>query len=330
MNKSGLKIIRWNSFFRILAISVALVTIIGSCSMPYLWQAAQGHFEIMNSSQSIKKILKSGALDSASMQRLRLVDDIKSYAIRELHLPDNKSFTNYSDIERPYPGWNVYAAPELSLEPKTWCYPVAGCVVYHGYFKKKDALHYSEKLISKGYDVYIAPFTAYSTRGWFKDPVLSNHLQYDSIRLAGLIIHELAHQKFYYPDDSRVSESFAVTVERAGVLKWLESLGREDQASEAEKSWEKEDDFINRLFDFKKELESIYMSGMDEKIMLQKKDSILDLTSETLHIDRLKLNNAFFIPVSTYNSLVPDFMALLDSCGGDFGEFYSRIEKRFK
>ena len=330
MKRSGLKVRRKKSYLMLSALVALILSISASCSIPYLMQAARGHLQIMHSRQPILRILESDTVDDYKKAKLQMVEDVHQFAINELGLPDNKSFTTYADIGRPYPGWNVYAAPETSLEPKTWCYPVAGCVVYHGYFARDKAVQYASKLKSQGYDVYISPFTAYSTRGWFKDPVLSNHLRYDSVSLAGLVIHELAHQKFYYPDDSRVSESFAVTVERAGVIEWLESIGRYDRASEAEKSWEKEDDFITRLFDFKKELKKIYMSGLDEKTILQKKDSILNLTSESLKIDRIKLNNAFFVPVSTYNSLVPEFMAMLDSCGGDFGEFYGMIEKKYK
>lgn len=265
-------------------------------------------------------------LDTNSQNKLKLVLEIHDFAINELGLPDNKSYTLYSELKEQYPGWNVFVAPKFSIEPKTWCFPIAGCVVYHGYFKKARAEKFAEEMKKEGFDVYMAPFTAYSTLGWYKDPILSTHLRYDSIRLAELIIHELAHQKLYVKGDSQFSESFAVTVERAGVLHWLESLGRDDQIDKAMKGWDNEDKYVKRTLKARNELDDLYQSDQDSIIMLRKKDSIIQAYRRNLNLTNRELNNAYFVPISTYHSLVPKFQGILDSCDGDFPLFFEKME----
>ena len=306
--------------------TLLLFVTLGSCNVSYLTQAMAGHFRIMNSRKSILKILKTNYLDSNSNDKLKMVLDIHEFAIRELGLPDNKSYTVYSELKEQYPGWNVYCAPKFSVEPKTWCYPIAGCVVYHGYFKKEKAVEFSEKMENEDFDVYMAPFIAYSTLGWYNDPILSTHLRYDSINLAGLIIHELAHQQLYVSGDSQFSEGFAVTVERAGVLHWLESLGRADQMAEAIQRWDYEDERVEIILEARNHLNIIYQSNRDSISMSHEKDSTLHELQKVLNIDRRELNNAFFVPVSTYHSRVQEFQSILDSCKGNFREFYDRME----
>lgn len=212
-------------------LATMILLVLGSCQGSYLTQAVAGHLRIMHGRHPIVKVLKQVNLDRQTKEKLQMVLDVRDFAIRELKLPDNKSYTLYSEIKGDYLGWNVYCTHKFSVEPKTWCYPVAGCVVYHGYFKKEKAVEFAEKMKKQGLDVYVSAFSAYSTLGWYYDPILSTNLRDDSVELAGLIIHELAHQKFYKSGDSRYSEGFAVTVERAGVVRWLRSLGRDDQVT---------------------------------------------------------------------------------------------------
>lgn len=310
-------------------LSLILFVTLGSCRISYLTQAMAGHFRIMNSRRPIVKILQNGNLEQKSENKLKLVLEIHDFAIRELDLPDNKSYTLYSEIKGEYPGWNVYCAPKFSVEPKTWCFPISGCVVYHGYFKKEKAIEFAEKMKKRDFDVYVAPFSAYSTLGWYNDPILSTHLKYDSVRLAGLIIHELAHQKFYKSGDSRYSEGFAVTVERAGVLRWLQSLGRKDQVAQAINGWEENDKVLDRMLKARSDLNDIFLSNQDTISLLKQKDSILNGLERDLHINK-KINNAWLVPVSTYHSLIPVFQNILDSCGGNFRTFYEAVDFRQK
>lgn len=310
----------------VVVLLVALLLLaIGSCQVSYLTQAVTGHLRIMHSRHPIGKILKADNLDGETKEKLKMVLDIHDFAIRELGLPDNKSYTLYSEIKGDYPGWNVYCTPKFSVEPKTWCFPVAGCVVYRGYFKKEKAIEFAEKMKKQGLDVYMAPFSAYSTLGWYNDPILSTNLRDDSVQLAGLIIHELAHQKFYKSGDSRYSEGFAVTVERAGVLRWLWSLGREDQMEQAIRGWEESDKVVDRMLKARSDLNAVYHRNQDSTFMSKQKDSILYDLERNLNIKNKRLNNAFLVPIITYHSLIPYFQGILDSCGGDFRKFYEKV-----
>ncbi len=315
------------SGFSFVLLLTLLILALGSCQDSYLTQAVAGHLRIMHARQPIKKILKQDNIDRKTKGKLQMVLDVRAFATKELGLPDNKSYTLYSDIKSDYLGWNVYCTPRFSVEPKTWCYPIAGCVVYHGYFKKDKALKFASEMNEQGLDVYVSGFSAYSTLGWYNDPILSTNLRYDSVDLAGLIIHELAHQKLYRKGDSRFSEGFAETVERAGVLRWLRSLGRTDQVEQALKSWEQSDQAVDRMLKARNDLNAIYQSKADTTWMLNKKDSILNELGKDLNIKNKRLNNAYLVPISTYHSMIPYFQSILDSCGGDFRQFYDKVKR---
>ncbi len=298
----------------------------GSCQISYLTQAMSAHLKIMHARQPIEKILTEDKIDVKTRDKLKMVLDVRKFASKELGLPDNKSYTLYSDIKSDYLGWNVYCTPRFSVEPKTWCYPVAGCVVYHGYFKKEKALEFASQMNEQGLDVYVSGFSAYSTLGWYNDPILSTNLRYDSVDLAGLIIHELAHQKLYRKGDSRFSEGFAETVERAGVLRWLQSLGRNDQVQQAIREWEESDKTVERMLSTRNELSALYKSHADSTSMQNQKDSILNVLERDLNIKNKRLNNAYLVPISTYHSMIPYFQGILDSCGRDFRKFYEKVK----
>jgi predicted aminopeptidase len=304
----------------------------------YLFQAISGHFRIMCSRVPIKKILKKNQTDIETGNKLKLVLQVRKFATIELGLPKNKSYTFYSEINDKYPGWNVYCAPKFSVEPRLWCFPIAGCVIYRGYFSKKDAFEFAKSMTEKDFDVFVGPFNAYSTLGWYNDPILSSHMLLDSIHLAGLIIHELAHQKIYVSGDSRFNEGFAVSVERSGVLKWLKSIGREDQIVQAVKMWDEEDMIITKILKSRSRLNDIYLSVLDTKFLSQKKDSVLyslkmDLCNGNCAGIKLPMsdgedfeyNNAYFVPLEAYYSLVPVFHRIIDSCAGNYPQFYKRV-----
>jgi predicted aminopeptidase len=312
--------------FIIVLLVLLIIVTPGSCQISYLTQAMSAHLKIMHARQPIEKILTEDKIDVKTRDKLKMVLDVRKFASKELGLPDNKSYTLYSDIKSDYLGWNVYCTPRFSVEPKTWCYPVAGCVVYHGYFKKEKALEFASQMNEQGLDVYVSGFSAYSTLGWYNDPILSTNLRYDSVDLAGLIIHELAHQKLYRKGDSRFSEGFAETVERAGVLRWLQSLGRNDQVQQAIREWEESDKTVERMLSTRNELSALYKSHADSTSMQNQKDSILNVLERDLNIKNKRLNNAYLVPISTYHSMIPYFQGILDSCGRDFRKFYEKVK----
>jgi predicted aminopeptidase len=325
----------------LIALTVALILAASGCSsVSYLSQAVAGNFRIMRARVPIEKMLETNQLSAENKDKLKLVLEVRAYAGDELGLPKNKSYTLYSEISGQYLGWNVYVAPRFSVEPITWCFPVTGCVVYRGFFLKKKALVFAEKMDKKGFDVFIQPFSGYSTLGWYDDPVLSSQMGLDPIRLAGLVVHELAHQKFYVSGDSRFNEAFAVTVERAGVLQWLRSTGRDTFVVQALKMWDEEDLMASEILKARAVLMDLYANESDAASLSQGKDSIFRELKANLRrpsvdkTNRLQLdgegfepNNAYLVPIDTYYSLVPVFQGILDNLGGSLPQFYKQVEK---
>ena len=339
---------------------IVLLTISTCAGTGYITQAISGHLRLMRARVPFEKALKDPKLDSIARQRLLLVQQIRKFATTGLGLPDNKSYTVYAEIETDELGWNVYCAPRFSTEPKKWHFPIAGSTVYRGYFSKKMAIKYAEKMEKKGYDVYLLPITAYSTLGFFNDPILNTHLKMDTIHLAGMIIHELAHQRYYNKKDSRFSESFAVAVERAGVIRWLTSINRPDQIAKAHKMWTRQDTINSLYLAARNKLTTLYtttpapITPQDSAALLQQKDNILNQlsqqikevnqtytdisiqttrptqTTQSIPTKYRQFNNARLIPISTYYSLVPTFLKLLDSLDGNFEQFYKKVEKRIE
>ena len=272
---------------------VILATISSCAGIGYIKQAVNGHFRLMRSRVPIDKILNDPAQDTLLKQKLHLVRQIHEFAVRELGLPDNKSYTLYAEIKTEELGWNIYCTPEFSTNPRKWRFPIAGSTVYRGYFSKKMAIKYACKMERKGYDVYITPIVAYSTLGFFNDPILNTHLRMDTVRLAGMIIHEMAHQRYYNKKDSRFSESFAVAVERAGVLRWLESINRPEQMVRAKEMWARQDSINNLYLAARDTLSKLYtaagppQTSQDTATLRRQKDSVLSrLTLQIKELNR--------------------------------------------
>ncbi len=314
-----------------------ITTLICGCSdIHYLSQTAAGHLRIMSARVPIEDVLTANDLDPESINKLKMVLEVRSYASEKLGLPKNKSYTFYSETGNQYLGWNVYAAPQFSIEPMKWCFPIAGCVAYRGYFSKKEAIEFAQKMKQQNFDVFVTPFAGYSTLGWYNDPVLSTQLQLNEINLAGLVIHELAHQKFYVPGDSKFNESFAVTVERFGTLQWLKSKNRDDLISKAQQMWAEQDRKIAIILKVRQELTDLYRSGLDSRAMEEKKTLIFanlkselnfnDAESPKSNGETRELNNAYIASIDTYYLLLPAFQSILDGVGGNLPKFYKKVE----
>lgn len=311
--------------------------IISSCGeAAYLPHLAMGHLKLMSSRVKSARII-DGKKEPANTslrpgtkewERLVLTRQIREFASAHLALPRNNSYMVYADTKGEHLQWNLVAAPAFSVEPLTWCFPFAGCVVYRGYFSRERIERYAGRLKQKGYDILIYPVTAYSTLGWFSDPILYNHLKMDEISLAGLIFHELAHQKLYRRGDSRFNESFAVTVEREGVIRWLRAAGRDSLIDIAQKRWQERELQNAAIISARERLAKLYseFEARERSMKLAAKDSLMTLLAKVLGKDPSEINNAWFIPSATYYSLLPRFRALLDSCGGDLEKFYRAAE----
>src|ERR1700683_4876474 len=198
----------------------------------YLLESAQGQLALMSTRRPIARVVADPRTPADVRKQLEAVAQIREFATRDLHLPDNGSYRTYADVGRPYVVWNVFAAPEFSVDPKEWCYPIVGCVAYRGYFVERRARRFADKLRRRGLDVAVGGVAAYSTLGHFNDPILNTMLGWSDVELASIIFHELTHQMIYVANDADFNEALATTVEEEGVRRWLRSLGRDRDLAE--------------------------------------------------------------------------------------------------
>jgi predicted aminopeptidase len=211
------------------ASALALAVLAGCGQLRYAWQAGVGQMEVVQKSRPVTEWLADPATPAPLKAKLTRAQVIRDFATAELLLPDNGSYRRYADLRRPAVVWNVFAAPPDSLKPHTWCFPVAGCVPYRGYYKQADAAAFAAKTSAEGLETYVGPVSAYSTLGWFDDPLLNTFINASDAELARLIFHELAHQLIYVPGDAEFNEGFASAVEVIGVDLWLTKHGDETQ-----------------------------------------------------------------------------------------------------
>ena len=270
------------------------------------------------------------ATSPALRERLDVAKRIREFASRELALPDNRSYTRYAKLDRPFAVWNVFAAPEFSVDPKQECFPVTGCVAYRGFFSEKDARAHAERLRAEGYDVYVGGVPAYSTRGWFNDPLLSTFIRYPDAQLARLVFHELAHQVAYTAHDTAFNESFAVTVEQEGVKRWLRAEGRSAELESFNEMQARRQQFAERVKETRSRLAALYAQGLPPEVMKQKKaGEFARLRALYPSVIPQEPNNAFLVSVSLYTELVPQFEQLLRE-SGSLKAFYARVRELAK
>ena len=323
-----------------LAVSVGLLA--GCTTVGYYNQAAKGHLALMASARPVADWVADPATPEPLRERLLRAGEIRRFAAESLGLPDNRSYTAYADLQRPAAVWNVFATPELSLQLKTWCYPVLGCAGYRGYFDRADAEAMAAELERAGYDVNVAPVPAYSTLGWFNDPLLNTFIHAPDVELARLLFHELSHQVVYARDDTVFNESFATAVEREGVRRWLAAHGDARQRQAWAAYSERREAFLALLLAQRRRLEAIFGSDMPVEEKRAAKAAVLDDLQRQYRIlreqrwagfagyDRFferRLTSAHLAAVGAYNDWVPAFEALLAESGGDLPAFYARVRQ---
>src|SRR5437879_1673279 len=260
---------------RALLLGAACVLLSG-CATPYLLQAASGEWQLLHRRVPIDSLLADPRTPPALRGHLEEVRAAREFAARELHLPDNASYRSYADIGRPYVVWNVVAAPEFSAEPKRWCFPVAGCVAYRGYFHERRAREFAAALAVRGFDVAVDGVPAYSTLGKFADPVLSSMLRYGNDELAAMVFHELAHQLLYVRDDSAFNEAFATTVEDAGLERWIAHQGGGLRIGEYRAEQAREAAMVQLLGASRTRLAQLYASKVPVALMRARKRELLE------------------------------------------------------
>ena len=321
---------------------LATAALVSGCeTVGYYSQAINGHLALMSAARPAEQVIADPDTPQVLRQRLETALRIRAFATRELGLPDNSSYTDYVELDRPYVVWNVFAAGEFSLKAKTHCFPIAGCVSYRGFFAEKEAREFAGQLAAEGNDVFVAGVPAYSTLGWFDDPLLSTFMRGGDTEVARLVFHELAHQLIYVRDDTMFNESFATTVALEGVRRWL---AREDRAGEFEAflaRQKRRKEFITLLEGARERLAAVYLLKLPPEELRARKRAELEALRG--HYDALKAswggyagydrifgrepNNALLVAFATYTQLVPAFERLLADAGGDLPAFYERVKE---
>ena len=325
---------------RRLALLIGLLALLlaqfGGC---YYAQAVSGQLEVLRKREPILEVVEDPAIADETKRRLRMVLEARQFAVDELGLPDNDSYRTYADLEREYVVWNVFAAPEFSLEPKTWCFPVVGCVAYRGYFAEAAAVRHADRLADDGYDVHVGGVPAYSTLGRFDDPVLNTMLRWSDVYLVETVFHELAHQELFIKGDTGFNESFATAVAEAGLDRWLKAQGREAELTVDDNRDDLRETLNEIVSDVRERLLAVYDSDLDVESMREQKRALLDELSERAGQAatgagfaangwwQAPLNNARLSAVTLYRGHVDAFRTVYLRCDQDFACLYSEAKR---
>ncbi|RON35262.1 aminopeptidase [Pseudomonas brassicacearum] len=324
---------------RILFPGVLFLFLNGCASVSYYGQLASGQLQLLRAREPVSRVIADPGRDQLLRAHLTQSQKARTFASQQLQLPDNQSYRLYADIGRPFVVWNVFATPEFSLTPQNHCFPIAGCVAYRGYYSQSAARGEAALQRLQGMDVSIGGVEAYSTLGWFNDPIISSMMAWGDERLATLIFHELAHQRFYVKDDTEFNESFATFVEQEGTRQWRAFRGL---APDSGAQVQQRDQFIQLVLDTRTRLERLYTLPLPADKMRQRKaDEFERLRGEYRQLRdsqwpgdkrydawiNAPMNNARLLPFGLYDQWVPAFAALFRQVGGDWMKFYAAVEK---
>ncbi len=322
------------------AFALLVVGLLSSCqTLEFYGQGARGQAEILWKSRRIDQVLKDPSVKPEVKKQLIAVQGIRQFASDHLTLPGDKSYGTYADLGRPHVTWVLYAAPEFSLKPKTWWYPTLGHLDYRGYFRESDTLEQASRLKTQGYDVDVGGVDAYSTLGWFHDPVLNCFVQEADIDLAELIFHELTHRRYFRDGDTAFNEGLATAFAEEGVKRWLCHQRRFKDLRRYEELLVKRDEFYRQIELTRLRLEALYTGGRSSMTMRQEKAVVMKQLQDQLRELRQRwgghgleswlkgdLNNAHLVSVITYQDHGPKFRMLLKDCGGDPDVFFERAK----
>lgn len=321
---------------------VLLVLALSGCSLGYYLQSARGQASLMSKRRPIPEVLADPATPERLRERLLLVQRARLFAVEALRLPAKKGFQTYADLDRPYAVWNVVATPEFSLEPLEWCFPVAGCVSYRGYFREGPAAEFAASLRNKGYDVAVRGVAAYSTLGYFDDPVLNTMMRWDDAQLVAIIFHELAHQLLYVKGDTPFNESFASVVEHEGMRRWL--IHTNTDSTGYASRLEDERCFRALVATARTRLQALYARGGEPGALRKDKSKVFaDLHASYEQAEQSgalspayrewfeqALNNAHLASAGAYQQWVPALRSMLLRSGGKLGSFYEEARRLSK
>jgi predicted aminopeptidase len=318
----------------------AIVALTSCRAVHFYAQGAAGQWEIIHKARPVEQMRQDPDTPPAVKERLSLVQQLRGFAARELVLPADRQYDRYTDLGRPYVVWVVYAAPEFSVEAKTWWYPVLGHLKYRGYFSEADAQREGDRLRARGLDVVVAGTGAYSTLGWLRDPVLNTFLHRSDAELAEVIFHELTHQRLYLKGDTDFNEALATAVGEAGARQWLRSQGRHAELAAYERKLRLQRDAVAAVLRTRAELAEIYTHDADEgpaHLRARKAEAFSRLRARIRHLraasgalasrlPAMEWNNATLNTVAAYYELLPGFERLLSQCGNSIPRFLQQVE----
>ncbi len=311
----------------------------GCSSLGYYSNAVGGHIEILQASRPISDVIDDPTCDPALKAKLEEVRRIRDFASNNLGLPDNQSYRSYADIKRQFVTWNVFAAHEFSLQTNNWCMLVVGCVGYRGFHDKKEAELLASELRQQGFDTYIGGIPAYSTLGYFSDPVLNTFLRSGTIEVARLIFHELSHQVLFVEGDTVFNESFATAVENEGLRRWLAHKATPDLKNSVTAQQKRHAAIVELVGSYRGKLQEIYGSELSVDAKRMAKAEVFSEIKRTYLSQQeaqgtppaykawleQDFNNAKLASLGLYTQLVPAFEALLEAEGHDLPRFYDRV-----
>jgi len=319
--------------------SLSLAIGLGGCtSVGYYGQMVQGQWALIRDREPIATVVADPARPAALRERLAKAAAARRFASAQLALPDNASYRSFVELHRPFVLWNLFATAEFSTQPITHCFPIAGCVAYRGYYQEAAARAAAQALQHQGLDTYVGGVPAYSTLGWFSDPLPSSMLRWDDDQVAATIFHELAHQRFYLPGDTAFNESYATFVEQEGLRQWRASRGLPPPDPGREARYQQ---FRDLLLTTRADLAKLYAQPLTPVAMrVAKAERFARLRADYQRLratpawreDRRfdgwmnqPLNNARLVPYGLYEQWVPAFAALYAQHPGNWPAFFHRV-----
>jgi predicted aminopeptidase len=330
---------------RCLLLSLLAISVTGCSTLGYYQQAIVGQWQLLAKRRPLDDVIADPQVTPGVKSRLVVAQQLRVFAADTLHLPVADSYSTYVDVGAPYVVWNVFSAPEFSLTMNTFCYPIVGCVSYKGFFSKAPAAGLAQTLALGGNDTFYSGVAAYSTLGWFADPLLSTFIARDDTALAALLFHELAHKVVYIPGDTRFNESFATAVERFGLRQWLPLQREKEGQGQAYNNYlltsQRRGEVIDLIMATREALAVVYAQDIDESVKRQRKQDLiarLRLNYQAVAAEwatpgpfrfwmAADINNARLGAVADYNSLVPAFERWLASLDGDLMAFFTAVER---
>lgn len=322
---------------RRVAVPLLALLLTGCSTVDYYGQLARGQLQLLSARQPVQALIDDPATDAQLRERLVLSQQARRFASEQLALPDNRSYRLYADLQRPFVVWNLFATEEFSLQPQLHCFPIAGCVAYRGFYEQSRARGAAALLKAQGLDTYLGGVEAYSTLGWFDDPILNTMLRWSEERLVAVIFHELAHQQYYLAGDTAFNESYATFVEQEGLRQWRAARGLPAAKTLGVQPREQ---FSELVLASRARLERLFASGLDAEAMRAGKQAEFErLRAEYRQLRSSQwngvgyydgwingpLNNAKLLPFGLYGQWVAAFARLFAEVNGDWPAFYRRV-----